>query len=132
MAKTKSFEMKSERLLKIYMYKVFQYDFNVAFRSQMKVKRCNFAEKRIKMIIHNFLLQNFQIRHWSYFGGSVVAKSVGKHAPCEERANAEKYVETLQDNFFQGTITIRGKKLSHSSSKMSMQPLTNQYLSKFT
>ena len=62
------------------------------------------------------------------FWGSAGPKNVRKHASCDGRINAEEYVETLQDNFFQEIEAMFGKKVSHSSSKVSMQPLTNQYL----
>ena len=66
------------------------------------------------------------------FWGSVGPKNVGNCASCDRRNNAEKHVETLQDNFFQGTKAMLGMKVSHSSSNMSMQPLTDQYLPTFT
>ena len=66
------------------------------------------------------------------FWRSAGPKNVRKCASCDGRINAEEYVETLQDNFFQETEAMFGKKVSHSSSKMSMQPLTNQYLPTFT
>ena len=34
----------------------------------MIMQRCKFAEKPFKMIVHNVLLQYFQIQHQSYFG----------------------------------------------------------------
>ena len=71
----------------------------------------------------------FNIRHvW----GTVGPKNVGKLASFDGRITVEKYVETLQDNLFQGKKAVLGKKASHSSSDTSMQPLTNQYLSKLT
>ena len=64
--------------------------------------------------------------------GTVWPKNVGNRASCDGRNNAEKYAETLQDNFFQGMKAMLEMKKSHSSSSISMQPLTNQYLPKFT
>ena len=61
------------------------------------------------------------------FWGSAGPKNVRKHASCDGRINAEEYVETLQDNFFQEIEAMFGKKVSHSSSKMSMQPLIDIY-----
>ena len=66
------------------------------------------------------------------FCGSVEPKNVGNRASYDGRNNVEKYAETLQDNFFHGTKAMLGMKVSHSSSSISMQPLTNQYLPKFT
>ena len=45
--------------------KVFPYDFNLVLRYQMIAKRSRFAEKPVKMIIHNVMLQNSQIQHRS-------------------------------------------------------------------
>ena len=59
-------------------------------------------------------------------------KNVRKRAPCDGRINAKKYVEALQDKVFQETEAMFGKKVSHSSSNILMQPLINQYLPKFT
>ena len=42
--------------------------------------------------------------------GSVGPKDVGKLAVCDRKVNAEKYVEILQDNLFQGTKAMLGKK----------------------
>ena len=92
-------------------------------------KMTRVCRKSSKMIIKNVLLQN---SHRSCFGDPLGLKNVRKHASCDGRINAEKYAETLQDNFFQETEAMFGKKVSHSSSNMSMQPLTNQYLPKFT
>ena len=59
-------------------------------------------------------------------------KNVDIRAAYEGRISAEKYVERLQDNLFQGTKAMLGKKVSHSCSIMSIKPLTNQYLPQFT
>ena len=90
------------------------------------------CRKSSKMIIKNVLLQCSQIQHRSCFGDPLGLKKVRKRASCDGRINAEKYAETLQDNFFQETEAMFGKKVSHSSSNMSIQPLTNQYLPNFT
>ena len=58
------------------------------------------------------------------FWGSAGPKNAHKRASCDGRINAEKYVETLQDNFFQGTEATFGKKVSHSSSNMSLADKT--------
>ena len=42
------------------------------------------------------------------FWGSVGPKGVGKLAVCDGNINAEKYVEILQDNLFQGTKSMLG------------------------
>ena len=44
------------------------------------------------------------------FWGSVGPKGVGKLAVCDGKVNAEKYVDILQDNSFQGTKAMLGKK----------------------
>ena len=44
------------------------------------------------------------------FWGSVGPKCVGKLAACDGKVNAEKYVEILQDNLFQGKQAMLGKK----------------------
>ena len=88
--------------------------------------------KSSKMIIKNVLLQMFSKSTLVMFWESTGPKNVRKRASCDGRINAEKYMETFQDNFFQETEAMFGKKVSHSSSNMSMQPLTNQYLPKFT
>ena len=44
------------------------------------------------------------------FWGSVGPKGVGKLAVCDGKVNAEKCVEILQDNLFQVTKAILGKK----------------------
>ena len=49
-------------------------------------------------------------------------KSLAKHAACNGQTNAEKYMERLQEILSQGTKTMLGKKVCHSSSHMSMQP----------
>ena len=90
------------------------------------------CKKSSKMIIKNVLLQIFSNSTSVMFWGSAGPKNVRKRASCDGRINAEKYVEILQDNFFQETEAMFGKKVSHSSSNMSVQPLTNQYLPKFT
>ena len=44
------------------------------------------------------------------FWGSVEPKGVGKLTVCDRKVNAEKCVEILQDNLFQGTKAMLGKK----------------------
>ena len=51
------------------------------------------------------------------FWGSIGPKNVGKGASCDGRINAEKYMETLQENLLQETKTVLGKKWSHSPHK---------------
>ena len=95
-------------------------------------KMMRVCRKSSKMILNNVLLQNSQIQHRSGFGDPLGLKIFANVLLVNGRINAEKYVETLQDSFFQETEAMFGKKESHSSSNMSMQPLTNQYLPKFT
>ena len=91
-------------------------------------KMMRVCRKSSKMIIKNVLFQNSQIQHRSCFGDPLGLKMSANVFVMEE----SMYVETFQDNFFQETEAMFGKKVSHSSSNMSMQPLTNQYLPKFT
>ena len=44
------------------------------------------------------------------FWGSIGPKGVGKLAVCDGQINAEKYVEILHDNLFQGIKSMLGKK----------------------
>ena len=60
----------------------------------------------MKMIIPNIILPNSQIQFRSCFGDPL---GVGKLAVCDRNINAEKYVEILQDNLFQGTKSMLGK-----------------------
>ena len=95
-------------------------------------KMMRVCRKSSKMIIKKCFAPKFPNSISVMFWGSPGPKNVRKRASCEGRINAEKYVETLQDNFFQETETMLGKKVNHSYSNMSLQPFTNQYLPKFT
>ena len=94
--------------------------------------RMRVCKKPIKVRIHNALLQYSQNQHRSCFGGSVGRKSLGKRAACDGRTNAEKYMERLQVILFKGTKAMLGKTVSHFSPHMPTQPLTDQYLPKFS
>jgi len=75
------------------------------------------------------LPQNSQIQYRSCWGGGSTGPKM--LASCEGRIN-RKVRGNVAENLFQGTKAMLGKKVSHLSSKMSMQPLTTQYLPQFT
>ena len=68
------------------------------------------------------------------FWGSVGPKGVGKLAVCDGKVNAEKYVEILQENLFQGTKAMLGKKgepfiFQHDNAPPHKAIFTKSYLS---